>query len=108
MQPEKQRFSLKLGTSTVAVNNTNITSGATAALTNSNGASYTLDTAAPSGNVVKAEFTIESGATVALTATGIKSYRFDRYVNIKSYLTTLQALSIHLPYRFNPPNNEVV
>ena len=63
---------LKLGTSTVAVNNTNITSGATAALTNSNGASYTLDTAAPSGNVVKAEFTIESGATVALTATGIK------------------------------------
>ena len=65
-------LSLKLGTSTVAVNNTNITSGATAALTNSNGASYTLDTAAPSGNVVKAEFTIESDATVALTATGIK------------------------------------
>ena len=65
-------LSLKLGTSTVVVNNTNIASGATAALTNSNGASYTLNTAAPSGNVVKAEFTIESGATVALTATGIK------------------------------------
>ena len=65
-------LSLKLGTSTVVVNNTNIASGATAALTNSNGASYTLNTAAPSGNVVKAEFTIESGATVVLTATGIK------------------------------------
>ncbi|WP_289630406.1 hypothetical protein [uncultured Phocaeicola sp.] len=65
-------LSLKLGTSTVVVNNTNIARGATAALTNSNGASYTLNTAAPSGNVVKAEFTIESGATVALTATGIK------------------------------------
>ena len=63
---------LELDESTLAVNNTNITTAPTAGLTNSNEATYKLVTGTATGNDVKAEFTIESGATVTLTATGIQ------------------------------------
>lgn len=96
---------LALGSSTVDINNVNIAVGATAALTNSDHASYTLvpapATPALSGNVVSVELEIP-GATVTTTPTGITVTGLSGLSTLKATLTDATGLVYTSSVRIEP------